>query len=171
MRDGWRISLFRRRESGATAVEFALLMPVMMVCFGAITEGARIYWNYQSVVSGVRDASRYLARITPVSICGGATNASHVPIPGGAARATEIIARNVGTGETNLFPMAVDVTSVTATYGCPDLDLLSDQTPVARVEAKLTIQLPFGTVFELVGRRSNSQLQTKIVDQSRIYGI
>jgi Flp pilus assembly protein TadG len=169
---GWaRISRFLRRERGATAVEFAFLMPVMMVCFGAITEGARIYWNYQSVVSGVRDASRYLARITPDTICNGVANPAYVTLPGGAARARAIIDRNVGTGTANLFPLAVTVSSVTAAYSCPDLNLQTDPTPVARVEAKLTIQLPFGSVFEFFGRRSNSRVHTKIIDQSRIYGI
>ena len=69
---------FRQSEAGATAVEFAILLPVMMVVFAAIVEGSRIYWNYQSAVSGVRDASRYLARITNADICGGTANTTPV---------------------------------------------------------------------------------------------
>ena len=63
------LASFRSTTSGATVVEFAILMPVMLVCFGTIVEGARIYWNYQSAVSGVRDAARYLARTTDGQIC------------------------------------------------------------------------------------------------------
>jgi Flp pilus assembly protein TadG len=161
---------FRRREQGATAVEFAILMPIMMVCFGAIVEGARIYWNYQSAVSGVRDAARYLARITDTTICGGASTIA-VAIPGGAARAQQIIARNVGSGSTNLFPNAVTVTDVSASYTCPDLDLRSDPTPIAQVQATLTVQLPFSAVFEFFGNRTNTQMVSVITDQSRIYGL
>lgn len=172
MRCGFSISRFlRRSESGATAVEFVILMPVMMVCFGAIVEGSRIYWNYQGAVSGVRDASRYLARITPEAICGGATNPAWRPLPGGATEARRIISRNLGTGSANLFPLAVGVNDVTASYACPDLNLATDPTPVARVQARLDIYLPFGTLFEFFGSRSTSTLQSTITDQSRIYGI
>lgn len=164
------LSGFGRDQKGATAVEFAILMPIMMVCFGAIVEGARIYWNYQSAVSGVRDAARYLARITEPSICSG-TSITAVPIPNGAARATSIISRNVGSGASNLFPAAVSVSGVSASYTCPDLNLRTDPTPIARVQATLTVQLPFGAVFEFFGNRTNTQMVSTIVDQARIYGI
>ncbi len=163
---------FRASEQGATAVEFAILMPIMMVCFGAIVEGARIYWNYQSAVSGVRDATRYLARTVDPAICGGTTNTIAAPLPGGAlADAREIIREHVGTGDTNLFPVAVQVDGIRAEYTCPDLNLRVNPTPVAQVQARLTVDLPFGTVFELFGNRSNSQMQSTIIDQSRIYGL
>ena len=161
---------FRRNQQGATAVEFAILMPIMMVCFGSIVEGARIYWNYQSAVSGVRDAARYLARITEPGICGG-PDTTAVAIPGGAARAEQIIARNVGSGSTNLFPTAVSVSNVSASYTCPDLNLRTDPTPIAQVQATLTVQLPFSAVFEFFGNRRNTQMVSVITDQSRIYGL
>ena len=163
---------FRASQRGATAVEFAIVMPIMMVCFGAIVEGARIYWNYQSAVNGVRDAARYIARTTDPTICGGAVNTSAVALPNEArADAREIIRRNVGTGETNLFPQAVLIDRVRATYTCPDLDLRTDPTPVAQVEARLTVGLPLSGFFEFFGNTANSQMQTTIVDQSRIYGL
>lgn len=162
---------FRRRDEGATAVEFAILMPIMMVCFGAITEGSRIFWNYQSAVSGVRDAARYLARTTPATICNGLANASYVTLAGGEATARNIIERSVGTGSTNIFPLAVDVTTLTAAYACPDYELRTNPTPVARVQATLEIKLPFGTVFEIFGPRGTSVLTSTVTDQSRIYGI
>ncbi|MEO0917187.1 MAG: TadE family protein [Pseudomonadota bacterium] len=161
---------WRRDQRGATAVEFAIVMPIMMVCFGAIVEGARIYWNYQSAVSGVRDAARYLARITDPMVCTGPST-TPVAIPGGAARAQDIIARNVGTGATNLFPAAVTVTDVQARYTCPDLNLRSDPTAIAEVRATLTVQLPFSAVFEFFGNRSNTEMVSIVSDQSRIYGL
>lgn len=162
---------FRQSQAGATAVEFAILLPVMLVVFAAIVEGARIYWNYQSAVSGVRDASRYLARTTDSDICGGTTSLVVSTLPGGAATATDIIARNVGSGATNLFPSAVTVTAVTATYTCPDYDLRTDPTPVARVDATVNVQLPFGELFNFFGARNNATMISTITDQSRIYGI
>ncbi len=165
-----RLKRFVRSTRGATAVEFAILMPIMMVCFGAIVEGARIYWNYQSAVSGVRDATRYLARTTEPAICVG-TSTTPVAIPGGAATAVEIIQRNVGTGSTNLFPNAVSVSNISASFTCPDLNLRTDPTPVAQVQATLTVQLPFSAVFEFFGDRANTQMVSTIIDQSRIYGL
>ncbi len=162
---------FRQSEAGATAVEFVILLPVMMVVFAAIVEGSRIYWNYQSAVSGVRDASRYLARITNADICGGTANTTPVVLAGGAGTAAGIIARNVGSGATNLFPSAVTVTSVSATYTCPDYNLRSDPTPVARVQATLNIQLPFGEVFNFFGARDNATMTSVVSDQSRGYGL
>ena len=162
---------FRRSTAGATAVEFAILLPVMLVVFAAIVEGSRIYWNYQSAVSGVRDAARFLARTTDADICGGVTNATAVVLSGGAATATTIIERNVGSGTTNIFPPAVTVTAVSATYTCPDYDLRTDPTPVARVNATLNVQLPFGELFNLFGARSTTTMTSVITDQSRIYGL
>ena len=162
---------FGREASGATAVEFAILMPIMLVCFGAIVEGARIYWNYQSAVSGVRDAVRYLARVTDNDICGGAASTTPTTLPNGNSLATYIINRNVGSGDNNLFPTAVSVGNIQATYTCPDLDLRTDPTPVAQVQATLTVDLPFGAVFEFFGQRRNSQMVSTVIDQSRIYGL
>lgn len=168
-----KILRFGRVEHGASVVEFAILMPIMMVCFGAIVEGARIYWNYQSAVSGVRDATRYLARTTDANICGGAASTAPVALPGGHFVASQIIARNVGTGSANLFPTSVTVASdsIRATYTCPDLNLSTDPTPVAQVQATLTVDLPFGAVFEFFGQRNNGQMTSVVIDQSRIYGL
>jgi len=172
MRYHFSLSRFLQRlESGATAVEFVILMPVMMVCFGAIVEGSRIYWNYQGAVSGVRDATRYLARITPETICEGVADTSWRALPGGSTEALAIINRNLGSGSANLFPLAVGINGVTASYSCPDLNLATNPTPIARVQASLDIYLPFGTVFEFFGRRGTSKLQSTVTDQSRIYGI
>lgn len=162
---------FAGDRAGATAVEFAILMPIMLVCFGAIVEGARIYWNYQSAITGVRDAVRYLARVTDVEICGGATSLTPVDLPDGDSTARRIIERNVGTGSANLFPTAVRIDAVQASFICPDLNLRTRPTPVAQVQATLTVDLPFGAVFEFFGPRRNSQMISTIVDQARIYGI
>jgi len=119
----------------------------------------------------VRDATRYLARVTDPEICGGAANTSPVALPNGAVVATDIINRNVGTGDANLFPTAVSVDNIRATYTCPDLNLRTDPTPVAQVQATLTVDLPFGAVFEFFGQRRNSSMVSTVIDQSRIYGL
>ncbi len=64
-----RIKTFYRSTSGAALVEFVIVFPMMILFFVMIVEFGRLYWGYQSVVAGVRDASRYLARVAPVDIC------------------------------------------------------------------------------------------------------
>ncbi len=161
---------FRRSQAGASAVEFAILLPVMMVVFAGIVEGSRIYWNYQSAVSGVRDASRFLARTTNSDICGGTASVSETTLPGGVAVATPIIAGTMR-DEQNLFPSGVTVTNIQVVYTCPDYGLRVSPTPVARVNATVNIALPFGTLFNFFGARQNATMTSIITDQSRIYGI
>ncbi len=165
------LARFKRNVSGAAVVEFAILLPVMLATFGAIVEGSRIYWNYQAAVTGVRDASRYLARITDNDVCGGAASGG-TALAGGAGTATTIINRNIGSGAANLFPMAVTLaggTPVTATYDCINVTGVG-VVPVVVVQANIQLQLPFATLFSFFGT-PNGQMASTITDQSRIYGI
>lgn len=58
---------------GATAAEFALILPIfMLLLFGGIEFG-RLIHDYHVVTKGVRDATRYLSRV-PVSCPGGVGN-------------------------------------------------------------------------------------------------
>lgn len=166
---------FTARQGGATAVEFAIVMPIMMVCFGAIVEGARIYWNYQSAVSGVRDAARYIARIEDPEICVGRPTGL---LPEGSlianAVAAERIEANMGTGAGNLFPAGVSIVdgSVSTRLRCvPTPGHTQDVTPVAVVAVEVQVDLPFGTVFEFFGARTNEDMRSVITDQARIYGL
>ncbi|MEM7752304.1 MAG: TadE/TadG family type IV pilus assembly protein [Pseudomonadota bacterium] len=166
---------FRRDQTGATAVEFAILMPIMMVCFGAIVEGARIYWNYQGAVSGVRDAARYIARIEDPEICVGRPTGL---LPEGSlianAIATDRIEASMGTGDANLFPLGVSIVdgSVSTRLRCVATPgHVQPVTPVAVVAVQVQVDLPFGAVFEFFGTRENSEMRSIITDQARIYGI
>lgn len=161
-----------RGEGGATAVEFTILLPVMLVTFAAIVEGSRIYWNYQGAVVGVRDAARYLARTTNNDVCpGGASTGT--PIAGGVAVVTPIMSRNIDTDGNGLFPAAVTLSTTTplsATYDCIPVTGVGI-VPVAVVAATVEIQLPFSTLFDLFGNFPNGVMTSTITDQSRIYGI
>lgn len=166
---------FRSENSGATVVEFAILMPVMLVCFGTIVEGARIYWNYQSAVSGVRDAARYIARIEDRNSCIGRPIGllSESSIIANAI-AQERIEANMGSGASNLFPLGVSIVdnSVSTRLRCVATPGHSqDVTPVVVVAVRVRVDLPFGTVFEFFGGRENTRMVSRITDQARIYGI
>ena len=65
-----RLTAFRRREDGAALVEFAISLPMILVVSYCAIDSMRLFWSYQAAVAGVRDATRYLARIAPADICG-----------------------------------------------------------------------------------------------------
>ena len=163
---------FLRRQDGATAVEFMILMPIMLLTFAAIVDGARVYWNYQAAVSGVRDAARYVARTTDPGLCAGKVNATYRSMPAAASTtARQIITRNLGTGGESLFPVAVSLGNVSASYACPDHNLRRDPTPVARINATVDIDLPLAGLMNLVRGTRAGQVNATITDQSRIYGL
>lgn len=165
------ISKFGRNSSGTTAVEFAILLPVMMLTFGTIVEASRIYWNYQGAVSGVRDAARYLARITDNDVCGGAASVNNT-LTGGADTARMIIGRNLDLDGNGLFPAAVTLStspSVSATYDCVVVAGVG-VVPVAVVDATVQIQMPLAPLFAFFGA-ANGQVVSTITDQSRVFGL
>ena len=63
------LKAFGKCDRGAVLVEFAIMLPVFLLTFAVIFEGGRMLWSYQATAAGVRDASRYLARISPETIC------------------------------------------------------------------------------------------------------
>jgi Flp pilus assembly protein TadG len=54
---------FRDDRKGLAFVEFALVAPIMLVLFIAVAEGGRVLHHHSIITKGVRDASRYLARM------------------------------------------------------------------------------------------------------------
>ena len=56
----------RKKEKGAAAVEFAvLLIPLVLIAFG-ITEFGRAFFEYNAIVKGTRDGVRFLTMKGPL---------------------------------------------------------------------------------------------------------
>lgn len=151
-----------RDESGAALVEFAILLPMLLLLFAVIIEGGRLMWSYQSAAAGVRDAARYLARVAPSNICsqGGSVTAYTADL--------EAIVRNSINGD-SLFPSGITVNSVTPGLACIAGDFRVSPAPVAQVTANLTVTFPFAGLFGLAGG-SLATVTTTITDQSRVFG-
>lgn len=49
-------------DSGASATEFSLLLPLLMILLFGFFEIGRLIWSYNIVSASVRDAGRYAAR-------------------------------------------------------------------------------------------------------------
>lgn len=153
---------FAGDERGAIIVEFGIVMPVMLLLLALTVESARLMWSYQSVISGVRDAGRYLARVVPADIC----------VSGGSVAGLTTTLRNIveqDIGGNDLFPTSVTVNSVTPSYTCVAGTYRVSPAPIGQVSANVTIQFPMGNVLDLFGD-SISSVTTDVADSSRIYG-
>jgi len=153
---------FNARENGAILVEFALVLPLMLLFFAVMVESARLFWTYQTAISGVRDAGRYLAKIAPVDIClNGGNLTSYNPT-------LKNIVENDISGGSLLVPL-VSLNSVTTSLTCVAGTYRISPAPVATVTANVTVQFPFGAVFGLFGN-SFTSVTTNISDQVRVFG-
>ena len=149
-------------ESGTQLVEFAMVLPMMLLVFGVIIEGGRMMWSYQTVVAGVRDATRFLARVTPRDICddaGAITDYDDTLIG---------IIRNNNDGS-SILPSGVTVTEILTELDCYEGEFRSDVAPIVTVRADVEVTFPFAGLFTLVGG-SRPTLETSVTDQSRVYG-
>ncbi len=157
------IRRFRRSEDGAALVEFALVLPMMLLVFAVIVEGSRMLISYQSAISAVRDATRYLARIVPTDICitGGSLSAY-------SSQVGAIAKQNLGGVS---LPGSVSIVSVSVppTPSCVSGGYRVDPTPVVSVSATIAIAMPFSGIFTLNGGTLNT-ITTTITDSARVFG-
>ncbi|MBU3261953.1 pilus assembly protein [Roseovarius sp. PS-C2] len=153
---------FAADDTGAILVEFAIVMPLMLLFLAVTVEASRLMWSYQSVIAGVRDAGRYLARVTPADIC-----ISGGSVAGLTATLQDIVSQDIGGND--LFPSGVTVNSVTPSYSCVSGTYRVSPAPVGKVSANITIQFPMGNVISLFGNGMSS-LTTDVADSSRIFG-
>jgi Flp pilus assembly pilin Flp len=158
-----RFRRFAADESGTQLVEFAFVLPMMLLVFGVIIEGGRMMWSYQTVVAGVRDATRFLARVTARDICDGGVGAVS------DYDDTLIgIVRNANDGS-SVLPSGVLVTAILTELECYEGEYRSDVAPIVTVRADVEVTFPFAGLFVLVGG-SRPTLETSVTDQSRVYG-
>lgn len=157
-----RLACFHKDETGSALVEFALAVPLCLLFFAVAVEGSRTFWAYQTVISGVRDAARFVGRATPNNICA---------VGGSLSDLDATIARIVSeTREGNtLFPASITVSSVSSNLTCITDDFRLDQTPIATVTAVLTIEYPFAPIISLFGS-TKTTVTTFVSDSSRIFG-
>lgn len=157
-----RLKEFYRSEDGVAVVEFVLSVPLMIVLFAVIVEMGRLFLGYQSTVTGVREASRYLARIAPIDICSS----------GGSLSSYNTMLKNRienNRASNSVLPSQFSVTSVSATFVCVSGSYRTSPAPVATVSASIDVQFPFGTLFGFLGTDMTS-LQTSVSNSTRIFG-
>ena len=146
-------------------VEFAITLPLILILALLSVESMRLFWSYQAAIAGVRDATRYLARIAPADLCttGGA-------VTGYATQLRGIVETTIS--DTAIFPAGVTVTSLTATHTCvSSLALRQASVPVATVSANVSITMPFSQILRVIGGAPAATINTTVRDQARVYGL
>lgn len=160
-----RIGRFLRDDSGLAMIEFAICLPLLILVFGMVIEGSRLMWSFQTTISGVRDASRYLARVTPSDVC----QPGEV-FDGRSAELQVIIEERLGTG-TSILPKAVAIIGVFPVLDCVVGTYRISPAPVAEVTARVQITHPFASLFQLIGGTLDQTVTVDVSDQSRVYGL
>lgn len=155
------ISHFERSERGAAVLEFVIVMPFTFVLFALLLDFGRIYWGYQASVAGIRDASRYLARVAPVDIC----------VSGGTLDNFEAALLTMVRNESgaSVLPGGLTVTSVDADYTCVSGTFRTSPAAVATVTAQLNVQFLLSGWFD-VAANPLAGFTTSIADQTKVYG-
>ncbi|WP_417208463.1 TadE/TadG family type IV pilus assembly protein [Antarctobacter sp.] len=154
------LRFFRQNDSGAAIVEFAIILPMMLMFLGLSIEGARMFWAFQTTVAGVQDATRYLSRAMPSDSCS-------------AGRSTDAWDEKLGeivrasyTGATP-FPKSVSITTVQSSLTCTTGTYRGGQVGVANVTATLQMTYPLSGLIELVGGAFPT-ISTSVTDSARV---
>jgi Flp pilus assembly protein TadG len=123
------------REEGATAVEFAIVAPVLMTLLFGIMDFGRALWTYNIAVSALREAGRVAAVAgltnTTATTCAGVAAISTAAV----SRATAYLDGTLGAGAPKGTPTASCVNGViTVGYVGNSFPF----TPIAPLVSKLT---------------------------------
>lgn len=62
-----RCGRFARSESGTQLVELAIVLPLLLVLFGAVAEFGRFFYTYQTLTKATRAGARYLTTESSLS--------------------------------------------------------------------------------------------------------
>jgi Flp pilus assembly protein TadG len=58
------LSRFRRNEAGVQLVEVAIVIPILLMLFGAVAEFGRYFYEYTTLAKGARVGARYMSTKT-----------------------------------------------------------------------------------------------------------
>lgn len=65
-------------QTGAAAIEFAFILPVLLLIFTGMIEYGRLMWHYDALAKGARDAARYLSMVPAANLAGEAATARNI---------------------------------------------------------------------------------------------
>jgi Flp pilus assembly pilin Flp len=159
---------FRDDEDGLALIEFAFVLPIMLLLLGVTIEGARMMWAYQAATAGVRDAARYVAMVADADLCASTPYREALEDEMQARLDAMEARRATFDGGTTVDDVTLDCIDIADTERpnpatAVDFDLV-------RLTAVITIDFPFGSLFGLVSERALTGFTTEIHDEHRVFG-
>jgi Flp pilus assembly protein TadG len=115
-----------RNERGAAAVEFALVLPLLVLLFAGIAELGRLYYVQATLAGAAREGARVMALQNNVP----ATVAAVKAAAGSVALNDAQISVKPGTGACRSTPAAPVQASVTITFTTPLVSTMFGTAPV-----------------------------------------
>lgn len=165
MRSLAKASRFAAAQSGAALVEFALVLPFLLIVSFVSIDGLRLMWAYQAATAGVHEAARYLARVAPGDICEtGGTLTSYEPT------LVNMVGRD--SAGASVFSRDATVTALRTNLTCvTDAALRQARVPIATVSVDLRLNLPLHGILSRVGGPNAGTVTTLIEEQTRVFGL
>jgi len=156
---------FAKDRSGAALVEFALVLPFLLLVSFVSIDGLRLMWAYQAATAGVHEAVRYLGRVVPGDICetGGSLASYEATLQTMVGRDSE--GRSVFSGDAAVTALRTSLTCVTGAA------LRQARVPVATVSVDLRLNLPFHGILGRMGGPSAGTVTARIEEQTRVFGL
>lgn len=105
----WALGRFARSERGTQLVELAVVLPVLLIMFGAVAEFGRFFYTYETLSKATRAGARYLTNEP-------ANGASDT-----AARRLVVYGNKGGTGQPLLDGLGTGHVEITREGGSPAL--------------------------------------------------
>lgn len=143
------------RQDGAAGVEFALLLPLLLVLTFGITEVGRLLLDYHAIEKSVRGATRYLTRVADPAAATEVAKAKSIVLRGSTDTTTPLLLSYfTGTSTTPSAPNSIIVEKRAINNAAGDF---RGETTLYAVE--VTAIVPFNSVLmSLLGMPDNMPL-------------
>jgi Flp pilus assembly protein TadG len=103
----------RKNERGAEVLEFALVLPLLLLCCLGLIEFGRAYYTYNILAKAVRDGARFASadRISTTGVIpsGTVTNVQRVVVYGNTTGTGAIKLPGLATGQVSVTPNSISV--------------------------------------------------------------
>lgn len=136
----------RQRQGGAAAVEFALLVFLMLLIGAGIVEFGRAVWHYDALAKATRDGARYLSTVSMPALSAGSTTAKDLVVTAATAAGVP------------------DFTAADVTVTCAPTACASAATPGAVTQVTVDVSYPMtlGAWFPFIFPPANSSFNVTL---------
>ncbi len=141
----------KKNEKGAELVEFALVLPFLLLCCAGVIEFGRAYYTYNILTKAVRDGARFAsaAGITSAGVISTATttNVQRIVVYGNIDGTGPTKLPGLATGHVSLTPSTITLSEHYVSVG-----VAYPYTPIFRLVMPSTITLSPTVKMRFVGR-------------------